>query len=233
MALSPDHILAVTGLTWEARIVGGLTNRVVLGGTGIGLAERIDRAAAEGCRAILSIGIAGGLQPGLMPGTVCIASSVAGKGGGLPTTPAWTHNLTRVMSGARVGAVAGEDRIIGSAAAKAQLYRETGALTADMESHIAASIAHARGIPFAVLRIVADPAERSLPGIAQTALTPDGRVGFGRVLRELAAAPAQSGAMIRAAIDAQAAFRSLARCCRLAGPRFCLPDLGELLLDMS
>jgi adenosylhomocysteine nucleosidase len=228
-----DRIFAVTGLKREARIVRGRMDRVFIGGDGVGLAERLDRAAAEDRCAILSIGIAGGLQPGLPPGTVIIALSVSGGVGCVPTTRAWAENLGRVMPGAHMGAVAGESRIVPNAAEKAKLYRATGALAVDMESHIAAKIAHARRLPFAVLRIIADPAERSLPEVAQLALTPDGGIGIGRVLKALVAAPGQVGAVVQTAIDAQAAFRALTRCCHLAGSRFGLPYVGELLLDMS
>jgi hopanoid-associated phosphorylase len=232
-AIPSDRIFAVTGLKREAWIVRERMDRVFIGGDGTGLAERLDRAAAEDRCAILSIGIAGGLQPGLPPGTVVVALSVAGSVGCVPTTRAWAEKLGRVMPSAHMGAVAGESRIVPNTAEKAKLYRATGALAVDMESHIAAKIAHARRLPFAVLRIIADPAERSLPEVAQSALTPDGSIDIGRVLKALVAAPEQVGAVVRTAIDAQAAFRALTRCCRLAGSRFCLPDVGELLLDMS
>jgi adenosylhomocysteine nucleosidase len=233
-AIPPDRILTVTGLKCEARIVRGRRmDRALIGGDGIGLAERLDRAVAEGPCAVLSVGIAGGLQPGLPPGTVIVASSVAGSGGSLPTTRAWAENLNRMISGVHMGGVADVSRIILNVAEKAKLYRATGALAVDMESHIVARIAHARRVPFAVLRIIADPAERSLPEMAQSALMPDGGIGIGHALKSLVAAPAQVGAAIQTALDTQAALHGLARCCRLAGPRFCLPDVGELLLDVS
>jgi adenosylhomocysteine nucleosidase len=228
-----ERIFVVTGMKREARIIGGCADRIFISGNGVGLAERLDRAAADGACAILSIGIAGGLEPGLPPGTPVVASSIAVLGSHLQTTKTWAESLSRVIPGARLGAIAGESRIVASAAEKARLYRATGALTVDMESHIMAKIAHARGLPFAGLRIVADPAERFLPEAAQSALMPDGGISITRTLIRLAADPAQFGGLIQTAIDAQAAFRTLSRCCRLAGSRFCLPDIGELLLDVS
>jgi nucleoside phosphorylase len=151
----------------------------------------------------------------------------------LSTNAAWADNLARAISNARVGAIAGESRIVWSAAEKARLHRVTDALAVDMESHIASNVAHAHRIPFAALRVIADPAERSLAEAAQTAVAPDGAIRIAHVLKSLLAAPAQTGAVIRAAVDAQAACRALTRCCRLAGPGFCLPDVCELLLDVS
>jgi hopanoid-associated phosphorylase len=232
--MPPARIFAVTGLAREARVLrGGAVRVFVGGGDGLRLFECLDRAAGEGACAILSVGIAGGLKPGLSPGTPVIASSVAAFGNRLETTGPWADALSRAIPHAAVGPVAGEDRIVGSVDEKACLYRACGALAVDMESHIAGTIAHAHRIPFAALRIVADPAERSLPSAAKLALNADGSVSMGRILRELAREPAQVKLLLRTAIDAGAALRVLAQCCRLAGPCFGISDIGELLLDVS
>lgn len=232
-AIPSERIFAVTGLKREARIIAARADRMFIAGDGTGLAERLDRAAAGGRCAILSIGIAGGLVPGLAPGAVVVASSVLTSGRCFRTAKSWTDRLTQIMPDAHVGPIVGESRIVASAAEKAALQRTTGALAVDMESQIAAEVAHAYHVPFTALRVIADPAERSLPAAAQSALTPSGGVSVARVLRALSAKPADLGALIRTARDAQTAFQVLARCCRLAGPRFCLPDVGELLLDVS
>jgi hopanoid-associated phosphorylase len=232
-AIPSERIFAVTGFKREARIIGARPDRMFIAGDGTGLAERLDRAAAGGRCAILSIGIAGGLVPGLAPGAVVVASSVLTSGRRFRTAKAWTDKLAQIMPDAHVGPIVGESRILASAAEKAALRRATGALAVDMESQIAAEVANAYHVPFTALRVIADPAEQSLPAAAQSALTPSGGVSVARVLRALLAKPADLGALIRTACDAQAAFRGLARCCRLAGPRFCLPDVGELLLDVS
>jgi hopanoid-associated phosphorylase len=232
-AIPSERIFAVTGLKREARIIGGRAAQIfVSGGNGDHLAERLHRAVAGGPCAIVSVGIAGGIAPGLAPGTVIIASSVLASGRRFPAADAWTESLRQRLPEARVGVVAGGSEIVASAMSKAALFDATRALTVDMESHVAAQIADVHGVPFAVLRVVADPAERSLPAAAQSALTPSGGVNVARALKTTIARPAEIGALIRTAIDAEIAFRVLARCCRLAGPRFCLPDVGELLLDV-
>lgn len=232
-AIPSQRIFAVTGLKREARIIGGRASQIFVGGgNGDYLAERLHRVVVGGPCAILSVGIAGGIAPGLAPGTVIIASAVFTSGRSLPAAGEWTDSLSQRMPRARVGVVAGESGIVASVAKKAALHRATGALAVDMESHIAAQIAYAHGIPFATLRVVADPAERSLPAAAQSALTPSGGVNVARALTTMVSKPAELGALIRTAIDAEIAFRALARCCRLAGPRFGLPDVSELLLDV-
>src|SRR5690348_4821372 len=96
-AIPSERIFRVTGLKREARIIGGGPERTFIGGGGAGLAERLDRAAAGGGCAILSIGIAGGVAPGLAPGTVIVASSVLARGRRLPTAGAWSDKLRQIV----------------------------------------------------------------------------------------------------------------------------------------
>ncbi len=78
-----------------------------------------------------------------------------------------------------------------------------------MESHVAARLAALHGLPFAALRVVADPAERSLPPAALVGMRPDGTTDIGAVLRSLGRAPRQLPGLIRTGLDARAAFSAL------------------------
>ena len=73
-------------------------------------------------------------------------------------------------------------------------------------------------MPFAIVRAIGDPAARALPPLATRAIRPDGGVDVAGVLRELAREPAQLGDLIRAGLDARAAFATLGRCGGLIGP---------------
>ncbi|HEX2760972.1 MAG TPA: hypothetical protein VHM27_10685, partial [Rhizomicrobium sp.] len=69
-------VLAVTGLTKEAEIVG--TSGVVAvagGGDGDGLAAKLDALHGD-IRGVISIGLAGGLSPHLKVGDVVIADQI-------------------------------------------------------------------------------------------------------------------------------------------------------------
>ena len=113
------------------------------------------------------------------------------------------------------------------ASSKRALYAETSALAVDTESHVAAEIALAHGLPFAALRVVADAADRDLPPAATVALKPGGRVDVKAVLRSLAATPSQLPLLLRTAVDAQAAFAALRRGRRRLGD-----DLGAFDRDV-
>ncbi len=78
-----------------------------------------------------------------------------------------------------------------------------------MESHIAARLAAQHGVPFAALRIIADPAERGLPEAALLGMRPDGGMDAGAVMRALVRRPGDIPALIRTAMDAGAAFAAL------------------------
>src|SRR5262249_62189756 len=70
--------------------------------------------------------------------------------------------------------VVGANNVIASPEEKIQLHDETGAAAVDMESHIAAEVAAAHGIPFAACRVILDSAHRKLPPAATLGLRGDG-----------------------------------------------------------
>ena len=103
-----------------------------------------------------------------------------------------------------------------------------------MESHIVARVALAHGLPFAAIRVVADPAERQLPPAATVGMRSDGRVDLPAVLMSLARDPRQLPSLIRTALDARAAFAGLLRGRQLLGVHYGIGvDLGDPLLDMA
>jgi hypothetical protein len=92
-----------------------------------------------------------------------------------------------------------------------------------MESHLAASAARRHGLPFAALRIVADPAHRSVPACAIAGLGADGRTALAPLLRALAANPAELPMLAMLAADAFTARRHLRAARASAGESFGAP----------
>ncbi len=216
-------ILVVTGLSREAACLGGEGLIPLCSGADVGLlrAVLIERADAE-FSAVVSFGLAGGLDPGLRPGDVVIGTRAVG---GLEHFDAHLVLRQVLMEGfagagvaAREGAVVGVDAAILTASGKAAFREQSGAIAVDMESHIAGAFAGRRGLPFAIVRAIGDPAARALPPLATKAIGPDGGVDVAGVLRELVREPAQLGDLIRAGLDARAAFATLSRCGGLIGP---------------
>jgi hopanoid-associated phosphorylase len=184
------------------------------------LARRLATAPAAG---VLSFGVAGGLDPGLPPGTLIVADGIHGPNGQrFATDPGWTAALRAVLPQARAGWLAAGDDAVAAVAAKAALRRDTGALAVDMESHAAGQAAQAAGVPFAVCRVVIDPATRAVPAAAMAAMGADGKVDMPALLRSLLRDPAQIAGLLRLARDASAARAALQAAQRQAGGRFAL-----------
>jgi hypothetical protein len=123
--------------------------------------------------------------------------------------------------------IAGVDAPLADAAGKTALFATTGAAAVDMESAIVGRAAQRHGLPFAILRVIADPAHRPLPSAALVAMRADGEVDLAAVLGALAKDPGQLPALIRLAFDARAAFSTLVRARALLGADFASIDLGD------
>jgi nucleoside phosphorylase len=127
------------------------------------------------------------------------------------------------LSGARAGVIAGVDVPVAAVQAKQDLYSRTGALAADMESAHTARLAAEYRVPFAVARVVIDPAKRALPKSALVGLRSDGSVDLVPILFELGRHPGQILSLVRLARDAAHARGALARGLDRLGARLGLP----------
>ena len=78
-----------------------------------------------------------------------------------------------------------------------------------MESHIVAEVAAAHGLPFAILRIIGDGADETLPAAARVPLRPDGGVAMASVLAAVARRPWEIPALIRLAGATNRAMQGL------------------------
>ncbi len=220
-------VLAVSGLLREARIARGAGVTTVAGGSdAVALMRRIEAALSPAIHGIVSVGISGALAPHLHVGDCIIASEVVAPGERVAADEKWTAALLESIPGAACGVLAGANAIVDNAAAKAELYRETGALAVDLESHIAARMARDHGLAFAALRVISDDAATGLPPAALVAMKPNGGIAFGRVLLSLLIRPQQIPQLIRTARNSETAFAGLLRCRNLAGVRFAFPNLG-------
>jgi hopanoid-associated phosphorylase len=223
----PAALVVVVGMSREARIVAGQgVATIVGGGRGFALAHGLERALRAGAGAVLSFGVCGGLDPTLGAGACVVATGVVGDGERLSSDPQWRGRLAAALPGAVLGDLAGRTVPVTDRAAKHDLHRATGAAGVDLESLLAAQLAARWGVPFAAVRTVSDPAHRAVPEAALAGFGPDGDPDVAAVLRALAAAPWELPAVLRTALEAEAAFRSLVRCRQLLGPGLGRPDLG-------
>ena len=234
----------VSALAAEARTLGGPARRRA--GNGVipeGIAQWSDGSlvavcgvgcraagaaaeslAAAGATALVSWGLAGGLDPALSAGSICLPDRVTRRGGEIFSV---NSRLREIVMGAieaqgadaikTLGAGAARYRLMGatrrrvaggtlltsemaiaSVADKAAAFRATGAVAVDMESAAVALIAATRRLPFVAVRVIVDTNEDALPA-AVVAAGGDGELKLSRLLLGLMRAPQDLGAVVRLA----------------------------------
>jgi hopanoid-associated phosphorylase len=179
---------------------------------------------AAGCGGLISFGVAGGLAPGLQPGACVIASAILDGTTRRPTDARWAQRLLRIIPGAVHGPIAGVRAPVAQASDKRDLHESTGAIAVDMESHVVAQAAARHGVPLAALRVVIDPAERTIPRSALAGSRADGTVDPLAVVRSLLRNPRDLAGLVRMSFDARAARATLVRGSALIGPGLGLLD---------
>lgn len=216
-----EGIGAVTGLHAEAVLARRLGMRAACCGATPARAEDLAEELVEeqGVVALVSFGLCGGLAPWLTPGTLVVADTVlTDDEAPYATDGPWRRALLDRLPGAVTGPVLGLDRVVTSVAEKAELHDTTGALAVDTESPGVASVAARLGLPFMVLRAVADPADMALPRAALVGVRSDGRVAVGAALAAALRHPAEIPLLLRTARASRAAMAALLRGGAVLGP---------------
>jgi hopanoid-associated phosphorylase len=220
------ELIAVVGLAFEARIAAGPGIRVISRGHDEELAVSLARAFREDARGVVSFGVAGGLSPDLAPGTCVIGSAIVSgtSMNRVSTHDGWSKNLLQAMPAAVCGPLYGSPGPVIHPRAKAALYKMTGAIAVDMESHIVAGVAAAHGLPVAAIRVIADPAARTLPPSVLAALRPNGAVDIAALIWSVLKRPCDLPSLMRLALDAHAARHTLLRGRELLESTFRMAD---------
>jgi adenosylhomocysteine nucleosidase len=194
----------------EARIAQRAGCAVAIGGgTPQGARKMAEHLANDGADALISFGLAGGLDPTLDAGAALIPRRVLHQGTIYDCDPALSRVLAR--AGLAVDMLFAGDAVVGSVADKSRLWAETKAAAVDLESGAVAEVAAARGLPFAVLRAICDPARRNLPSAAIDALDETGRVAPMKMAGILARHPQQIFGLIALGRDAARGRKALIR----------------------
>jgi len=224
---SSRSVIAFVGLSFEARIAAGPGVHVVCRNAQADPAGPLNDAIQRGCRSIISFGVAGGLAPHLRPGDCIVASSIIDSGKRKPTDAEWSRKLLKAIPGAGFAAVAGVDAPVSEPAVKREYHARTGAVAVDMESHIVARLAAVYSLAFAAVRVIVDPAHRTIPAAALAGMRADGKTDPSAVLRALIAAPSEALALMRVAADAFLARNALQRGRRLLDPSLGLAEAAH------
>ena len=216
-------VIAVAGMAFEARIAGASGAHVISRENEKTLASALAGAIGKDCRGLISFGVAGGLAPHLPAGTCIVGSTILSNAAEFATDGDWSTNLLRTIPGAVHGAIVGVRAPVAEPEAKRVLHARTGAMAVDMESHVVASVATARGLPFAAIRVITDSATHALPASAIAAMRANGTIDIGAMVRAILRSPGELPMLLRTARDAVIGGTALFRSRKLLDKTFGLP----------
>jgi adenosylhomocysteine nucleosidase len=213
----------VCALASEARHLGPVDGTLVrVSGMGMAAAARCATSLVDdGATALVSWGMAGGLDPQLTPGTIFLPETVVSAATGarpIATSGPWRERLGSAVAAYHPvtrGQLLTTARAVGSLLAKGSLFRGTGAAAVDMESAAVGEVAQAHQLPFIAVRVIVDGASDTLPRAVTAAANSEGHLQIWRLLGALARTPGDLGALVRLAGRYRAANRSLAAVARV------------------
>jgi adenosylhomocysteine nucleosidase len=208
----PKAVLCTSGLAAEAKIARSAGFSVVVGAGDRERTQSLVESAAPQASCLVSFGIAGALAPQLRPGDVIVSAEVVAadhrwRGG--EDFCRRVAALARAL-GAVEGPVLGARAILPGAREKRWAWQQTGALAVDLESDIVARAAARAGIPFVVVRAIADALERELPPAALIPLSQKGRPKLKSVFASVVRSPRQIAPLIGLACETRRALAALA-----------------------
>ncbi|HVH81458.1 MAG TPA: nucleoside phosphorylase [Stellaceae bacterium] len=183
----------------------------VVGGGDHRRTVKVVEEAASAAECLVSFGIAGALKPRLRAGDIIVSTEVVDEDRRWLSSDRLRPRISELVReiGAVEGPVLGVQMALATKADKRQAWKETGAIAVDMESVVVARAAAALGIPFVVLRAIADPAVRELPPAALVPLEEDGTPALGQVLASVLRRPKQLPNLLTVALEARQALQAL------------------------
>jgi adenosylhomocysteine nucleosidase len=232
----------VAALAAEARALGRLKrspegfgilddgSKVLVGGVGGEAARAAARRLLDaGADALVSFGLAGGLDPALEAGAVLVPAEVMEeRGTRFAAAASWRESLIAALGGSVVtGTLLTSPVPLASVDDKRAAFQR-GAVAVDMESAAIAQVASSHGVPFIAARVVVDTAHDAVPAAVASA-GGSGKLEIGRLLLGLLRSPGEIGALLKLARRYRRAVRSLetvARAKALTSPQSALapPD---------
>ena len=184
-----------------------------MSGIGRAAAQAAARSLVEaGVSALITFGMAGGLDPALKPGSVVLPREVISpEGKHYAACASWRERVLAAVSPLHAvteGNLLTSAYAIDTPAEKAAAFHRTGAAAVDMESAAVAEVAAQHNLPFIAARVIVDTAADRLPR-AVVAASRAGRVQVGRLLAGIVLAPGEIAALVRLAQRHRIAMRSL------------------------
>lgn len=193
---------------------------------------------ANGADALLSWGLASGINPALPAGTVLLPQRIRlDRDSRLPGKPANLQYLTvdkhwrrALQTRLQADFVVSDDDVlhvedwVAGRNAKPMLYQQSAVSAADMGSAAVGWVARQAGLPFAVIRVIADAGNSALPKELPRLLDQHGKVSSAKLLPALLLRPQDGGLLLKLPLHARAGLRMLGRLADLLRADFSTPE---------
>ena len=222
-------VLVITGTRREARLARG-RGLIALagGGDAEALAGAIDARVERhgGIAGIISYGMAGSLMRGVLVGDVVIGTEVDGT---VETEcdAEWVAAMAKALPGARRAIVYADGRLLATRGAKSKVGSSSPAACVDMESQVAAAAALRHAVPLAVLRVISDPHNVSLPPAVEVAMGEGGELAWGAMASSVLRHPLQLFELITTLPQFARGFAVLKKATRQLDARLGFDRRGE------
>jgi len=182
------------------------------------------RLVEHGATALLSWGCSGALSETLKPGDLLLPETILAEDGQMfHTHEQWRHYLKTRLTGTLTwheDMLVESRQLVSGHADKQRLASASGAIAVDMESAAIGRIAAQSGIPFMVIRAVADTADEGLPPCIAQTLDYQGQLQIRRMFPMLMRQPGLWPQLIRLGRHFHAASRTLTLVSTQADPLF-------------
>ena len=250
-------IIVFTALAWESAAVrsvlrqvrreqegvwrgssGGHDILIVTGGIGLRRARQtVKEFTNTPLSAVLSVGCAGALIPGLTTGQLVLAPALhlytEEPEGRLNTFGVDGRLLSAAQNAAQQagvetieGGIVTSPRVLFTQQEKEQRGRETDCVAVEMESGVHAAFATERKLPFLVLRVILDSVDMVIPPM-RGVTTAEGKIRLSKAVAHIATHPQHLPFFVRLRQCRKRAAATISRVCRTFFPRLDAMDLSR------
>ncbi|MEO1052018.1 MAG: hypothetical protein AAFX87_15405 [Bacteroidota bacterium] len=212
----PQELKTITKqkLSAGACAVVNSTHHVCLSGMG---EERVKKACQKlsdlNVDALISWGSAAAISSGLKAGDLVIPKNVIDQQGDVMRTSVQLgEGFTTLIKQSPIAVSHGmiaESTLLTTPEEKSQLYQQTDAVAADMESGIIARFAQASNMPFACIRSISDDAQSTVPRIISESIGSNGMVNIAKLMWKMISHPGQITGLRKLAISFKETSKTL------------------------